>query len=308
MIGCFVGSGSDGMQRPEVVAKIIQLTRKVPADITVLYLGTATYDLPGPRHNQTFKLQEAGCKIIDIICGIDDELAMASKMDSADVILVSGGNTLFAVNFWTQLGLPALMKKAANRGCVLAGGSAGAICWFDGGHSDSADPDTYRAAMKTEVATASASAANASKQLPAKDESTVLKEGEEKKQWEYIRVPCLSFLPGLVCPHADRTQSNGLLRIADFDQMLLRHKGERGICIDHFAALVVDGDRFSVVSCAASGVGPEPAVYIKDVDENGNIVTRRAASEGLVAELLIAARDIVHDARCGPCSAANPIL
>jgi len=27
---------------------------------------------------------------------------------------------------------------------VIAGGSAGAICWFDGGHSDSMDPCTYK--------------------------------------------------------------------------------------------------------------------------------------------------------------------
>ena len=26
------------------------------------------------------------------------------------------------------------------RGCVLCGGSAGCICWFDGGHSDSLAP------------------------------------------------------------------------------------------------------------------------------------------------------------------------
>ena len=29
------------------------------------------------------------------------------------------------------------------RGCILTGGSAGAICWFHSGHSDSADPDSY---------------------------------------------------------------------------------------------------------------------------------------------------------------------
>lgn len=29
-------------------------------------------------------------------------------------------------------------------GAVLTGGSAGAICWFDGGHSDSMDPATYK--------------------------------------------------------------------------------------------------------------------------------------------------------------------
>jgi dipeptidase E len=59
-------------------------------------------------------------------------------------------------------------------------------------------------------------------------------------------VPCLGFLPGLVCPHHDKVQSNGVLRAIDFDAMLLRHAGEQGICIDHWAALCVDGDAYEV--------------------------------------------------------------
>jgi dipeptidase E len=119
------------------------------------------------------------------------------------------------------------------KGTVLTGGSAGAICWFDAGHSDSADPETYLLAMTGEN----------------KDEASLApKEGETAKGWKYIRAPCLGLLPGFVCPHHDKVQSNGILRATDFDQMLLRNSGERGICIDHFAALVVEGDDFSVLS------------------------------------------------------------
>lgn len=46
--------------------------------------------------------------------------------------------------------------------------------------------------------------------------------------WEYVRVPCLGLLPGLVCPHYDRVQSNGVLRATDFQGMLKRHSGEHG--------------------------------------------------------------------------------
>jgi dipeptidase E len=41
--------------------------------------------------------------------------------------------------------------------------------------------------------------------------------------WEYVRVEALGILPGLVCPHFDKTQSNGVLRAADFDAMLKRY-------------------------------------------------------------------------------------
>ena len=39
-----------------------------------------------------------------------------------------------------------------------------------------------------------------------------------------------------------------MLRARDFDAMLCRHPHERGLCIDHWAALSIDGDSFSVLS------------------------------------------------------------
>jgi dipeptidase E len=65
---------------------------------------------------------------------------LEEAVQKAHVILVSGGNTLYAVDRWRMLGLDGLLKDAAERGVVMTGGSAGCICWFDGGHSDSMDP------------------------------------------------------------------------------------------------------------------------------------------------------------------------
>lgn len=45
-----MGSGSDGLNEAEVRDQIIALTnKKKTSDINVLYIGTATYDLDGPR-------------------------------------------------------------------------------------------------------------------------------------------------------------------------------------------------------------------------------------------------------------------
>ena len=51
---------------------------------------------------------------------------MEEAVEKADIILVSGGNTLYAVDRWTYLGLDELLRGAAHRGKVMAGGSAGA--------------------------------------------------------------------------------------------------------------------------------------------------------------------------------------
>jgi len=54
-----------------------------------------------------------------------------------DVIYVSGGNTRSMLAVWREWGLPDLLKEAWQSGVILAGISAGAICWFKQGLSDS---------------------------------------------------------------------------------------------------------------------------------------------------------------------------
>lgn len=312
--GCFVGSGSEGLQQTEVCAQIISLTGKPANQVKICYVGTATYDIELYKINQTRKLQDEGCKIMQIICGIDSKEDMQFKISASDVVLVSGGNTLYAVDYWNKVGLTELIRSAAANGCILAGGSAGAICWFDAGHSDSADPDTFKVPMLKEAEAAAAAALGKIN----KDESTTLVAGQEKKMWEYIRVPCLGLLPGLVCPHADKIQSNGILRVTDFNDMLLRHRGERGICIDHFAALIIEDERYSVLSLpgkpgsvlpsgefsdSRSGV---PGIWIKDVTDDGKVETSLAPAQGLLADLLKVASNIQEDPKCDSCRRANP--
>ena len=147
--GLFVGSGSDGLNEAQVSSAIIALANKPAPSVNVLYVGTATYDLPGPRQRQTARFEEAGCAVraLELVDVAPDRAQLASSVAAADVIIVSGGNTLFAVDRWVRLGVDALLREAMQRGAVLTGGSAGAICWFDGGHSDSMDPDSYKASM-----------------------------------------------------------------------------------------------------------------------------------------------------------------
>lgn len=54
-----------------------------------------------------------------------------------DIILVSGGNTRSMLAVWREWGLPKLLHQAWHQGTVLAGWSAGAICWFEMGLTDS---------------------------------------------------------------------------------------------------------------------------------------------------------------------------
>jgi dipeptidase E len=54
-----------------------------------------------------------------------------------DVIYVGGGNTKSMLAAWREWQLPKLLRQAWNSGTVIAGVSAGAICWFEAGVTDS---------------------------------------------------------------------------------------------------------------------------------------------------------------------------
>jgi dipeptidase E len=58
----------------------------------------------------------------------------------ADIIYVGGGNTRSMLALWSQWGVSDILRQAYEQGTLLAGVSAGAICWFEQGITDSVWP------------------------------------------------------------------------------------------------------------------------------------------------------------------------
>ncbi len=56
---------------------------------------------------------------------------------SQDVIFVGGGSVANMIAVWRVHGIDEILRKAWHAGIVLAGSSAGGICWFEGGTTDS---------------------------------------------------------------------------------------------------------------------------------------------------------------------------
>jgi peptidase E len=61
----------------------------------------------------------------------------ADLLLSQDVIFVGGGSVANMLAVWRVHGLDTIMRKAWHAGIVLSGSSAGGICWFEGGTTDS---------------------------------------------------------------------------------------------------------------------------------------------------------------------------
>ena len=56
---------------------------------------------------------------------------------SQDIIFVGGGSVANMIAVWRVHGIDEILRKAWQAGIVLAGSSAGGICWFEGGTTDS---------------------------------------------------------------------------------------------------------------------------------------------------------------------------
>ena len=56
---------------------------------------------------------------------------------SVDGIVASGGNTLNQQAIWHAQGIDVVLREAWDRGIVLGGASAGSLCWFEEGTTDS---------------------------------------------------------------------------------------------------------------------------------------------------------------------------
>ena len=114
----------------------------------------------------------------------------------------------------------------------------------------------------------------------------------------------------------------------DFDQMLEKFgQYELGLGIDHNAALEVNGDDFRVVTIPGeagsipvvsnndedeSGTTFVPGVWVKYVDEEGDVQKRVCPRSGSLSDLLQEVNDpakhILVDDRVELCRKGNPLL
>ena len=62
---------------------------------------------------------------------------LEKKILSQDIIYVGGGNTKSMLAVWKEWNLDDILKIGYEKGIVMSGVSAGAICWFDKGITDS---------------------------------------------------------------------------------------------------------------------------------------------------------------------------
>ena len=105
-----------------------------------LFVGTASHDYM-PYFNSFRKIYTS---VFDIKADVamtvfkqTEPARLEEKFLKADMIYVGGGDTRFMIEHWKTSGIDKLIRDAYQRGVIIAGLSAGAICWFEEMYTDS---------------------------------------------------------------------------------------------------------------------------------------------------------------------------
>ncbi len=143
-MGKIVAIGGGEIGRPgypvetlSIDKNIVELTGK--KNPKILLIPTASKDSLGYYSVvQKHFGERLGCNV-DVLYLIKEKLSIKeirSKIFSSDIIYVGGGDTGFMLRCWRRNGVDKILREAYEKGIVLSGVSAGAICWFRYGSSD----------------------------------------------------------------------------------------------------------------------------------------------------------------------------
>jgi dipeptidase E len=132
-----MGGGGFSMEPDNLVLDRYVLAQTGKARPRVCFLPTASGDAEGYVVNFYTAFTQLDCQPSHLFLFRVPTADLTSFVLEKDAIYVGGGNTRSMLALWREWGLDRILKTAWENGIVLAGLSAGAICWFEQGVTDS---------------------------------------------------------------------------------------------------------------------------------------------------------------------------
>lgn len=137
--GGFLPTDRANARRPgRLVLEALRLTGKDRPRVTLLM--TASSDDPGYLASTYDALGSLSCDVRHLELKGYPNADPRERLLGSDLVWVGGGSVANLLALWRTHGIGALMREAWDDGTVLAGVSAGAICWHVGGPTDSFGP------------------------------------------------------------------------------------------------------------------------------------------------------------------------
>ncbi len=114
---------------------VLSLARATPP--RVCFIPTATGDAQWAIDNFYSAFRETGGELSHLTLFDNTTSDVEALLVLQDVIVVAGGNTRNMLLLWHAWGVDRAIRAAWDNGTVLAGQSAGGLCWFESGITDS---------------------------------------------------------------------------------------------------------------------------------------------------------------------------
>jgi dipeptidase E len=131
--------GGQQLQHPALTRYLFDLTGRPRPKI--LFVPTASGDDQANLLTFYQTLASVSCEPTHLALfhrTVDD---IEGLIRAQDVVMVGGGNTANMLAIWRLHGVEDALRKAYAGGTILTGSSAGCICWFEAGITDSFTPE-----------------------------------------------------------------------------------------------------------------------------------------------------------------------
>ncbi len=137
-----IGGGGFGRNPSEGIIEKYILDQAESKKPNICFIPTATGDNDSYKVNyySTFSRFSCNPTHIDLFKRTPD---LKKIIGNQDIVFIGGGNTKSMLAVWRDWDLDSILVDAYHRGVVMSGVSAGAICWFNKGITDSWENDLF---------------------------------------------------------------------------------------------------------------------------------------------------------------------
>ena len=131
-----IGGGGFGRSysKPIIEKYILKQSEKKKPNICFIPTATGDDDSYKVSFYSTFSHLNCYTSHLDLFKRTPN---LENLISSQDIVFVGGGNTKSMLAVWREWGLDRILNSAYEDGTIMCGVSAGAICWFETGITDS---------------------------------------------------------------------------------------------------------------------------------------------------------------------------
>jgi dipeptidase E len=137
------GAFNDKPDRLAIERYILSLTTKKKPRVCYLPTASGDAEINVQRFYVVFERLGAAASHVSLFRQ-ERALPASTLLQNQDVIFVGGGNTRNLLVLWNEWDIVDTIRRSYVQGTILAGSSAGALCWFEEGLTDS-NPGGYSA-------------------------------------------------------------------------------------------------------------------------------------------------------------------